>query len=69
MSNIDWTRVKESVPKTAHELLDVIQNACEGAQTSSTGQEQDPARMAEMAIREKLSELKQKFERIKGGVK
>ncbi len=58
-SVIDWIKVKDTLPKTAWELLDDVLKAYESA--GSDG----PARAVELALREKTSALRRQFEALK----
>jgi hypothetical protein len=61
-SNIDWAQMKESLPETAWPQLEEVQKAYESDLD-------EPARAVELALREKVSGLRMKFEALKGGGK
>ena len=60
MSDIDWDSVAESLPSSAGPLLRVVREAYE-----SGGD--DAAREVELAVREQIAALTQKFEDVKRG--
>jgi hypothetical protein len=57
-SGINWTQVKEKLPKTAWPHLEEVQRAYEGGRENS-------ARAVELALREKVAGLRRRFEALK----
>ena len=58
-SPVNWEGIKESVPSSSHVLLDIIQDAAN----------RDPdsfAREIEITIREKIGEIRRRFESLMG---
>jgi N12 class adenine-specific DNA methylase len=55
---IDWAKMKDGLPKTAWQQLEDVQRAYEA-------NNDDPARAVEMALREKVTGLRRRFEALK----
>lgn len=56
---INWSSIRESLPATAHDLLDEVKAAFEAGGD-------DPARSVERVLLARLTEIRTRFEQLKG---
>jgi len=62
MSSVDWSKVKESIPEAAYELLELIRFAYEN-------DPDDSVRAVELTIREQLSGLQAELKTLQADSK